>query len=256
MKKLCREPGLAVLVLAVMLVGGAMQADAETADARVVRRSTDQSTPEVIPGRPHEMNWAFRFGAGMSAGGDLFLAKSGANAPWTAPLTGETFTAKRFTVTLDENVGLSVALARRISRRGWLHLGYDWTEMDATALANDTQYVELVPYDVLTFSRFQLVWEERLTETPLTPVLLVGATWLSVSASADDLDKSRIAPVVGMGLLWHMPGPWSVRLDLVDTIVQLSSDETITEDGPEDAEFIEFGPQHLVGIELGLMFVF
>lgn len=250
------ERSTTVLILLLLALAGVPRAEAETADARVVRRSFEPQTTETIQEAPHEANWAFRIGTGLSAAGDLFQVKSGTNATWTAPLAGESFEAKRFTVTLDENVCLSAALARRITRRGWLHLGYVWAEMDATALAKDAQYVELVPYDILTISRLQLVWEERLTETTLTPVLQAGLSWVSVSASTEDLDKSRIAPVIGMGLLWHMPGPWSARLDLLDTIVQVSSDETITARGPQDAEFIKYGPQHLIGIEAGLMFVF
>lgn len=250
-----RRPVL-VLVGLLFLLGVVGESDAAPADARVVRPSSGRTAPETSDTTVRPADWFFDVGAGISAAGDLFRAKSDATEMWTAPVSGETFAARRFTVTLDETARISAGLARRITGRGWLHLNFTWFEMNATALANDSQFVSLVPYDVLTFTSLGLTWEERLTDTDLAPFVLAGATWLDVSARSDALSQSSFAPVFGAGVSWRLQGGWVARADLTDTLVQIDSDDVVDTDWPVQATHAEIGPQHLIGIEIGLSVAF
>ncbi len=249
-----RRPVIVILTLLLML-GVAGRSDASPADARVVTPA--DRTPSVTPEpQPADASWQFRVGTGFSAGGDLFQVKSDATETWTAPVAATDFSARRFTATLDESVLISAGLARRLTSRGWLQLDFTWTEMNVTALALSGQVVDLVPYDVLTFTRLGLAWEQRLLDTPLAPYVRGGVTWLDLSAKSDALTQSGLAPTVGVGAVWRMQGAWAVRAELTDTITQLESDGVTAVDWPEAATYTERGPQHLIGIDVGLVVSF
>ncbi len=243
-------------VLCALSLGLCAPAAAAPADAYVVEPKRSRSDPEPDLRRTGRPDWVFSVNTGLAAGGDLFHVKAGLTETWTAPLGAATFPAQRFTVTLDEGLLIGMGLARRVTPRGWLRLYFSWTEMDATALANDTQFVELVPYDVLTMTRIGLRWEQRLLDTPLTPYLCAGADYLDVSAKADYLSQSRLAPTAGAGLIYDLAGAWRVSGEVTDTVVQLDSAGVTDADWPGGAVYSERGPQHLISLTLGLLVLF
>ncbi len=244
---------LIIVILFCTCVVLAQSLQAAPADARVVKRSSGRSLPVEVELKRDAPTWAVSVDAGLAAGGDLFSLESGAGASWLAPLTLETFTAKRFTVTLDESMIWSVALARRITSHGWLRADLSISEMDATALANDTQFVSLFLYDRLTFTQAGLAWEQRLLDTPLTPFLLIGATYLDVDATATYLQQSRVAARGGAGVIYSLSDMWCARFEMTDSIMQLESGDVMLTDIPVDSVHGERGPQHLVKIGFGLV---
>jgi hypothetical protein len=238
-----------LLILAVL----ASAAPAAGADD-VLEPKRGRSAPARETARGGGADWAFSVVGGVSAAGDLFRVKS-ASTEWTAPVGGATFTAKRFTVTLDEAFLIGIGLARRITDRGWLRADFAWTEMDATAFAL-TEAVELVPYDVLTMVRLGLRWEQHLLETPLSPYICAGVDYLDVDAKSDFLAQSTWAPAVGVGLIYVLQGSWRLRGEIVDTIVQFDSEGVTAADWPAQATYTELGPQHLFGLGLCLSVMF
>ena len=157
------RPALILLGL-LLLLGAVGEAEAAPADARVVRESTGRTAADESLGAVTEPTWVMSVGGGLSAGGDLFRVRAESSIDWTAPLDDVVFTAKRFTVTLDESAYVSFGLSRRITRHGWLRADFAWTEMNAAALANDTQIVTPVLYDTVTLTRMGLAWEQRLLD--------------------------------------------------------------------------------------------
>lgn len=242
-------------VIAAVLVGMCAPLAAAPADAYVVEPKRSRSAAEPEARGVARADWAFSVNAGLGAGGDLFHVKAGFPENWTAPVGGETFAAKRFTVTLDEGLQLGLRLTRRLTPRGWLRLEFSWTEMEATALAH-TDFVTLVPYDVLTMVRLGLLWEQRLLEMPLSPYVCAGVDYLDVAAKAVYLSQSTVAPTVGAGLIYEMAGPWRVTAELSDTIVQLESAGFTEQDWPGGAVYTERGPQHLISLTVGLLVLF
>ncbi len=199
-----------------------------------------------------EGSWSVGFVGGGAAGGDLLQAVLDHTASWQAP-AGGSFQAERLTVTLDEDLLLGVILSRRITALGSLRLSGSWSEMDATALANDSQFVHPVLFDRLTMIRLGLFWEQRLLSTRLAPYLLVGGVYLDVDAASPALRQSVLAPCWGAGLTHRLDRFWSLRLEIADTIRQLHADGLAEEDGiPPGVEVRELGPQHLLEIVAGV----
>ncbi|MBU1073750.1 hypothetical protein KKG45_10930, partial [bacterium] len=215
-------------VAAAALLAVCTQVAVSYADAYVLEPKRGRTRPVSEASLPVEAAWGLSVVVGASAGGDVFRVKEELTTDWTAPVAGETFQAQRFTVTLDESVLLGFCLARRMTPRGWLCVDFSWTEMDATALANDSQFVKLVHYDTLTMVWIGLGWEQRLLDTPLAPFLSAGVGYLDVSARADYLSQSKLAPRIGAGAFYSLAGAWRLRGEISDTVVQLRS-EGITE---------------------------
>ncbi|MBC8423296.1 hypothetical protein H8E07_04160 [bacterium] len=242
-------------VVAALLLGMCAPLAAAPADAYVVEPKRSRGAPEPATRGVARADWAFSVNAGLGAGGDLFQVKTDLLESWTAPVGGETFAAKRLTVTLDESLQLGLGLARRLTPRGWLRFQFSWTEMEATALAH-APFITLVPYDVMTMVRLGLLWEQRLLATPLSPYVCAGVDYLDVAAKADYLTQSVFAPTVGAGLIYEMAGPWRVTAELSDTIVQLESAGFTAQHWPVGAVYTERGPQHLISLSVGLLVLF
>jgi hypothetical protein len=201
-----------------------------------------------------EPGWCFGVVAGMLAGGDLFQVAHDVPVPWSPPAGGEDFNAKRFTVTLDEDAAFGLAAAKRVTSQGWLRLDLLVGRMNTAALANDTQYVTPVLYDRWNVVQSTLLWEQRLTDTRLQPLILAGVSITGINASAAASDQSVPGLCLGAGFLYRGSGRWSAGLDFVDHVQQFSQDGLAEEQGfPPDAQYREFGPQHLVTITLRLL---
>jgi len=226
------------------------------ADAYVLEPKRGRSGPVRETRDAGDADWAFTVGGGLGASGDLFQVKGAVTGDWTAPIDGEVFQARRFSVTLDENVLVGFGFSRRVTRLGWLRLDFSWTELEATALANDSQFVELVPYDALTMIRVGVAWEQRLVDEAWAPFVVLGVSHLDVEATADFLDQSGLAPTIGLGLDYDLSGPWRLRCELTDTLVQLESSGVTAGDWPGDAVYTEVGPQHLIALTLGMAVLF
>ncbi len=244
---------LLALLLLPVVVG---EADAVLADARVVEASSVRTVPESLSDADSRPTWTFDVGGGVSAGGDLFRVRSDDDQLWTIPAGGTTFTSSRFTVTLDESAIVSLGLARRMTARGWLRIDFSWTEMNATALAKDGEFVTPVLFDSLTMARAGLTWQQRLADASFSPYVVIGLCYQDVSSKAEYLKQSGLAPKFGMGSVYSLSGAWRVRMELTDTIYQFDSSGIQDEAWPSGTVYTELGPQHLVVVELGLMIVF
>jgi len=249
-----KRPVLILLVL-LLLLGAVGEAETAPADERVVRASSGRTAADEPPSIEAEPAWAMTVGGGLSAGGDLFRVRALASVEWTAPLADTVFTARRFTVTLDESAYISFGMSRRITRRGWLRADFAWTEMNATALAA-TETVTPVLFDTVTMTRMGLTWEHRLLDTPFAPYVVVGACYLDVSAKAEYMGQSGIAPEFGVGGVYRMSGPWMARIEFTDTIFQFDSSGIQEEGWPVGAVYAERGPQHLIALGAGLSVMF
>jgi len=241
----------ALAALALWACAGNALAEADVLEPKRGRSGPVRETRDAA-----EAGWAFTVVGGLGASGDLFRVKGTMTGDWTAPVDGELFQARRFTVTLDENVLLGFSLSRRVSRLGWLRVDFAWTELEATALANDSQFVQLVPYDALTMVQLGLVWEQRLLDEAWSPFVVLGVSHLDIGATADFLDQSKLVPKVGLGLVYDLTGPWRLRGEISDTLVQLDSAGITAVDWPADAAYTELGPQHLFALTLGMDVLF
>jgi len=96
--------GSLLLVIIAALLGLCFPAAAAPADAYVLEPKRGRTGLDRRVRRPGAANWAFTVRGGVSAAGDLFRVRDEQTSDWTAPLMGEVFHARRFTVTLDENL--------------------------------------------------------------------------------------------------------------------------------------------------------
>lgn len=239
-----------VLVLAAAL----LLPSCAPAEARVV---SGRTPAERERGRLGEdtSRWSLDLGAGLAAGGDLFQVAAAQTVAWPTP-RGGSFQARRYDVTLDEDVLLAGGLCWRTGTRSSLRLSLAWTEMDLTALANDSQFVAPVPWDRARFLRAGLVWEQRLTETRLRPYGLIGVGYSSLAAGNGALDQGGITPLLGAGALLRLAPRVDLRLEVVDGIRQFESEALVGDLLPAGTDLRERGPQHLVALTAGLRLAF
>lgn len=246
-------PPLHWLLLAMLLPAAALPIDA-LADARVVTGRTPAALARE--GRPGPATrWSLDLGAGMAAGGDLFQVIADQTVPWETP-RGATFLARRYDVTLDEDVLVGGGVGYAVGPASSLRLLVQWTEMDLTALANDSQYVTPVLWDRASILRGALLWEQRLTATRLQPYLAAGAGWTVLDAGADALDQSSLAPLLGAGLLLRQGERLALRVEVLDGFRQLSSADLVGGLLPQGTDLRERGPQHVVALTAGLRLAF
>ncbi|MDO9695344.1 MAG: hypothetical protein Q7W56_11455 [Candidatus Latescibacteria bacterium] len=245
-----RHAGFAAAVLALALAGAAaaQEQPRRAVSGRTAPAEREEARPAGEPG------WCFGVVAGMLAGGDLFQVAHGIPVPWSPPVGGEDFNAKRFTVTLDEDAAFGFEAAKRLTPQGWLRFDLLIGRMNTAALANDTQYVTPVLYDRWNVFQSTLLWEQRLTDTRLQPLILAGVSITGINASAASSDQSVPGLCLGAGFLYRVDDRWSAGLDVVDHFQQFTQDGLAQEqDFPLDAQYREFGPQHLVTITLRLL---
>jgi hypothetical protein len=187
--------------------------------------------------------------------GDLFQVVDDYTHPWAKP-NGTEFSAERFEVTLDEDVVLSAEFAADITSTSRLRVLLHWTEMDGTALANDSQTVIPVFWDRFSLFRVGLVWEQALSDTRLRPYVAAGVSHLMFNSTAVQLDQSGLAPIVAAGLLYNMNSRLTFRLELMDSVRQVETQQLVGTLYPEGTDLRERGPQHVVDATLGLVLRF
>ncbi len=222
-----------------------LSASSALADARVVSGRTRPSEPTSVAGA--ESRFRFSIGGGMLSGGDLFRVVVPETRTWTSP-AGVTFNARRITATLDEDVLFQAGFAMRVGAASYLRLEAASAKMNIAALANDSQVVSPFLWDAATFTRLDLAWEQALAVGVWRPYLVAGISWLDMGTTAPAMDQSHFAPSAGAGLEYAMGGRMSVRAEVLDTVLQLGSEGLSGDVVPQDAEFTERGPQHLVGL--------
>lgn len=244
-----RSSSLALILAAALLLPAHAMAEARV----VTGRTPAEREQERRGGAPSR--WSLDLGAGMAAGGDLFQVVAEQTVAWPTP-RGGSFQARRYDVTLDEDVLLAGGVSLRMSARGSLRLSLAWTEMDLTALANDSQYVTLVLWDRARFLRAGLVWEQRLTDTRLRPYGLVGVGFTSLAAGDGTLDQAGITPLLGAGALLRLASRVDLRLEAVDGIRQFDSEALVGDLLPDGTDLRERGPQHLVALTAGVRLAF
>jgi hypothetical protein len=232
-------------VAAVVLLGSA----SAWADARIV----SGRTPAVVEDESGRGPSALRLtlGAGMSAAGDLFAFETGVPRVYDAP-AGGSFTARRFTATLDEDVLVDLGLMLRVLPTTWLRLGGRYADMDITALANDTQIVTPAPWDRATFTQLNLMLEQCLAVGTWAPFVVAGVSYVDLDGLSDGLDQTGVAPVFGAGLRYRPKPQLGAWVEILDTVRQIDSEALVGDVLPQTGELTEWGPQHLVGLAVGL----
>jgi len=238
---------LSASLLAVLIL--TLGASSARADARIV----SGRTPAVILDEDGDGPSAVRLllGAGMSAAGDLFAFETGVPVVFNAP-AGGSFTARRFTATLDEDVLVDAGVLVRLMPSTWLRLAGRYADMDITALANDTQIVTPAPWDHASITQLTLLLEQSLAVGQWLPYLTAGASFVSIDGLADGMDQDGVAPMFGAGLRYRPNPRLGFWAEVLDTIHQFDSDALVGDVLPETGELTERGPQHLVGLAVGV----
>ncbi len=226
-----------------------LSASTASADARIV--SGRISATESVHQEAEPSSIRLLLGGGVSAAGDVFAYESSLTRSVTTPLGGS-FMASRFTATLDEDVLIDLGLLIRISSRAGIRVSGRWSEMGLTALANDSQIVTPSPWDVVTFTQLTMLYEQALAVGKWVPFIAGGASWLKVDAMADVLDQQGVSPTLGVGLRVRTDPRFGFWAEILDTVRQIESNQLMGEVLPGDGEFTEFGPQHLVGLTIGI----
>ncbi len=221
--------------------------------SRVV--SGRHSAPIVREEPTEPSRWTLGVGSGVTMAGDLFQVVDDFTHPWVKP-NGTEFSAERFEVTLDEDVVLSAEFAADITRTTRLRALMHWTEMDGTALANDSQTVTPIFWDRFSLFRLGLVLEQALSDSRLRPYVAAGVSYLVFGSTAVELDQSGLTPIVGGGLLYDMNQRLSFRFELLDSIRQIDSQQLVGTLLPEGTDLREKGPQHVVDATFGLVLRF
>ena len=239
-RTLARLTAAALLILAAQTVW---------ADARIV----SGRTPAVVRDDSGREPSALRLtvGAGLAAAGDLFAFETSVPRVFDAP-AGGSFTARRFTATLDEDVLVDVGLLLRVLPTTWLRLAGRYADMDVTALANDTQIVTPAPWDRASFTQINLMLEQALAVGRWVPFVTAGVAYVDLDALAAGLDQNGTAPVFGAGLRFRPKRELGGWVEILDTVRQIDSDPLIGGALPEAGQLTENGPQHLVGLAVGL----
>jgi len=220
---------------------------------------------EPVPTTPEETRepaWSFNLGAGLVTSGDLFrVTTSGNSGIGWAPPGGGSFVSDDFLVTLDENIGVTIGLGRRLSDRFWARLDFSTSQLNMTAEARSGQTVELYRWDQMTFNLLALTVEYHLVQQPSYPYLLAGGGATKVSGrNTGDYDQTRPSFRFGAGYSQRFLQNWSVRLEIRDTIQDLkfADYQPPVADGNlyPDMTLEELGPQHAVELLLALHGVF
>lgn len=203
-------------------------------------------------------DWTVSVGGGAFAAGNLFRVINDLTVTWVPPgPAAESFEAERFTATLDEDAAIVFGVGRRLGDRSWLRFDLAAGEMGVTALANDSQFVTPVPYDVLSLTLLALSWEQRLLATRLQPTVIVGVTWADLGAGSSALSQSGIGARLGAGFAYRINDWGGVRLDVTDTILSIDSAGIPAENAfPASSRFTELGPQHVFTLSAQLEMMF
>jgi hypothetical protein len=250
---------LVPLILPLVLrVGPAMAQDRSEPTPTGRQRAETGRRRSIADEDTRPVRWSFAVGAGIMASGDLFKVRvpSGNDLLWQAP-GGSAFNSDRFTVTLDEDLQITLVGSWQAASRLFLRGEFSWARLQATALAIVGQTGEVVPYDEISFYLTGLAAEYRLIAGRTTPYLLGGGAWVVVRSAGDaGLDQSRPGFRFGAGLHHAWGGRWALRGEIRDTLVDLD----LTDYRPRAAgvaapniELQSLAPQHLWEIFVSLV---
>jgi len=222
------------------------------------RAPVEEEPVEESPEEVRESAWSFNVGAGLFTSGDLFRVTTEGNSgsSW-APPAGGSFISDDYLVTLDEDIGVSIGLGRRLSDRWWLRLDFSASQLAMTAEARSGQTVSLYRWDQMSFNILALSAEYRLVTQASYPYLLIGAGATKVAGSStSDYDQTRPSFRFGAGFNQRFLQSWSLRLEIRDTIqdLQFADYQPPVVEGNlyPDMNLEEMGPQHAVEILLAL----
>jgi hypothetical protein len=245
------------LMIAVFCVAAAA-ADAQTSTGRHRAQPAEPEPTEAEAPGENPSSWYVIFGAGLTTSGDLARIRTanGVDQTWDPP-AGQTFASADYTLTLDEGIGLAVALGRRLGSRLALRLDFSAAELPMTALARVGESAEAYRWDELAVMIFGLSAEYRLARAPSHLFLLAGGTATVVSGNrSSDYDQTRAGLRIGGGYHLHLGGDWGLRGEIRDTIQSLDFadyEPPVPEGAPyPDVRVENLGPQHVVELVLAL----
>jgi opacity protein-like surface antigen len=211
-----------LLLVAALALGTCTSVEAQST-GRHRRTPPPEPTAEEVKAASITRNWAFTLGAGLTASGDLFRVRTTGDSgiPWLPP-AGSPFLSDDFRVTLDEDIGLSVGLARRLQERLWLRLDLSSAQMDMTAIARAGQTADIHQWDQLTAVMTIMSLEYRLVHLASFPYLLGGAGVTVVGGEGtSDYDQTRFAWRLGAGYHKDLSQGWGVRGEIRGTFQSL-----------------------------------
>ncbi|MEZ4388308.1 MAG: hypothetical protein R3D98_12190 [Candidatus Krumholzibacteriia bacterium] len=215
-----RLPVPAVLGLSLLLVGAAA---AQSSSGRHRVQPAEPAEAAADAGRAATgWSWYIDAGAGLATSGDVLRIRTDETSgiDW-APPGGQTFNSRDVRLTLDENLGLACGLGRRLSSLLWARLDVGVTTIDLAAEARVGEGAEVYLWDRLGFVAASAGLEYRFVDLPSFPYLLAGVGIDVVDGRDSQFDQTRLAWRAGAGYQQALVEPWSLRLEVRDSVANL-----------------------------------
>lgn len=237
---------VSTLVFAVLLT-------VSSAHASDFQKSTTGRLPPPMAGVSAGSRLEVEFGSGMMAGGDLFSYKSPNLMTWFSQ-AGVALSARKFTVTLDENALLYFGAKFRVSRGLAIRLNFERTEMTAIAQAFRENEVVLLEFDVLAVSDYCIDLTYELGAAAFRPFLSAGLTYVVLDGEHVAFSESLLGPRFGAGASYRIMKSTRLVGEVTVSRVDIDTQGIMGENLPLQVEYENYGPHQIYALKLYVSF--